>query len=198
MINLIFACDLGGCIGSNGTLPWHIPEDLGKFQRLTYGSVVLMGRKTWESLPKKPLANRENIILSTQKLHSQYLVPNTHFCSTMTEALSLHQEKWASKPLYIIGGKALLDNFIHLGKEGADQIFMTLIHTHVENGDTYLNPIDLTKWQITYMSGIKDVFDGQKGYKLQDIVLESNKEPKDIFAQWSKHATSRCSFLDHF
>ena len=66
-IHLIWAQDTNGGIGKNGKLPWHISEDLKKFKSLTYNSTVIMGRKTWDSLPIKPLPNRRNFVLSRQK-----------------------------------------------------------------------------------------------------------------------------------
>ena len=70
-IHLIWAQDNRGGIGENGNLPWHISEDLKNFKKITSGSTIVMGRKTWESLPIKPLPNRDNIIMSTK---NQYAV----------------------------------------------------------------------------------------------------------------------------
>ena len=62
-IHLIWAQDEKGGIGKNGQLPWHIIEDLKNFKLLTKNSTIIMGRKTWDSLPIKPLPERENIVL---------------------------------------------------------------------------------------------------------------------------------------
>lgn len=59
MIKLIVAHDENRVIGNEGKIPWNIPEDLKNFKKLTTGHVVVMGRKTWDSLPKKPLPNRD-------------------------------------------------------------------------------------------------------------------------------------------
>ena len=66
-IHLIWAQDENGGIGQDGKLPWHISEDLKNFKALTLNSTIIMGRKTWDSLPIKPLPNRKNIILSRTK-----------------------------------------------------------------------------------------------------------------------------------
>ena len=66
-IHLIWAQDFEGGIGIGGKLPWHISEDLKNFKQLTLDTKIVMGRKTWESLPVKPLPQRKNIVLSTQK-----------------------------------------------------------------------------------------------------------------------------------
>ena len=67
-IHLIWAQDLNGGIGKDGKLPWHISEDLKNFKKITSNHPVIMGRKTWDSLPIKPLPNRRNIILSNSLL----------------------------------------------------------------------------------------------------------------------------------
>ncbi|MDK4688102.1 dihydrofolate reductase [Kingella negevensis] len=65
-ITLIAALAKNHVIGSNNTMPWHIPEDFAFFKQYTTGKPVIMGRKTWDSLPRKPLPNRRNIIITRQ------------------------------------------------------------------------------------------------------------------------------------
>lgn len=64
MFSIIVAADINNGIGKNGKLPWNIPDDLRIFRTITTNSTVIMGRKTWESLPVKPLKNRHNIVIS--------------------------------------------------------------------------------------------------------------------------------------
>ncbi|MCB2041173.1 MAG: dihydrofolate reductase [Burkholderiaceae bacterium] len=68
-INLIYARARNGVIGANNSLPWHLPQDLAHFKRLTAGAPVIMGRKTWDSLPPrfKPLPGRTNIVVTRQR-----------------------------------------------------------------------------------------------------------------------------------
>jgi dihydrofolate reductase len=68
-LHLIFARSQSGVIGVNGTLPWHLPEDLAHFKRCTLGCPVIMGRKTWDSLPPqfRPLPGRANVVVTRQK-----------------------------------------------------------------------------------------------------------------------------------
>ena len=66
-IHLIWAQDSNAGIGKNGKLPWHVTEDLKNFKKITLNSTIIMGRKTWDSLPIKPLPNRRNIVLSSSK-----------------------------------------------------------------------------------------------------------------------------------
>lgn len=77
-MKLILACDLKGGIGYQNKLPWHIPLDLKRFKNLTQNGVVVMGRKTWESLPKKPLPNRVNVVISNtiKELDNAIVLPN--------------------------------------------------------------------------------------------------------------------------
>lgn len=67
-INMIFARSANGVIGNNNTMPWHLPEDMAHFKRLTQGWPVIMGRKTWDSLPAKfrPLPGRTNVVITRQ------------------------------------------------------------------------------------------------------------------------------------
>ncbi|MEK0373100.1 dihydrofolate reductase [Corynebacterium mastitidis] len=64
MLGAIWAQDRDGVIGDGVGMPWHLPEDLRHFKEVTLGAPVIMGRRTWESLPKKPLPGRENVVLS--------------------------------------------------------------------------------------------------------------------------------------
>lgn len=66
-VKLIYAASLNGCIGHKGQIPWRIPEDLARFKTTTVGATVLMGRKTWESLPRRPLPARNHIIVSSSQ-----------------------------------------------------------------------------------------------------------------------------------
>src|SRR5579872_5090294 len=66
MITLILAMADNGVIGSNGAIPWRISDDLKRFKQLTVGKPVVMGRRTWDSLPKKPLPDRINIVVTRQ------------------------------------------------------------------------------------------------------------------------------------
>lgn len=96
-INLIVAIGEDGAIGKNGDLIWKIPEDLKRFKSLTTGHPVIMGRKTWESLPKRPLPNRRNIVITHQK---NYVADGAEVVNSVSEAIDLTREE---EP-FIIGG----------------------------------------------------------------------------------------------
>ena len=114
-IHLIWAQDSNGGIGKNGKLPWHISEDLKNFKKITTNSTIIMGRKTWESLPLKPLPNRRNIVLSKTK-QNQVETYNS-YKSCMEQLTEDNIEK-----IFIIGGRSIYKlffnsaNFLHITK----------------------------------------------------------------------------------
>jgi dihydrofolate reductase len=101
MITIIAAIANNRCIGEHGKLPWHLPEDMAHFKALTTGTVVLMGRKTWESLPAqfRPLPNRTNVVITKQDAYE--VPPEAEVYADMTTALDAHRDD----NLYIIGGQ---------------------------------------------------------------------------------------------
>jgi len=104
-VSIIVACDENGGIGYENSIPWNIKEDLQHFQKVTINNVIIMGRKTWESIGCKPLKNRVNIVITSQQaLLSQTSVyfPSV---SKALEALSISEHK--NKEIFIIGGEQL-------------------------------------------------------------------------------------------
>ena len=101
-IALIYARAANGVIGHNGTMPWHLPEDLAHFKQLTQGHPVIMGRKTWDSLPARfrPLPGRANIVVTRQENWNEIGVQRA---SSMREAL-LFAEQADSTTAWIMGG----------------------------------------------------------------------------------------------
>ena len=90
MINLIVAKASNDIIGKDNSLLWHLSEDLKYFKRITLGKTVLMGRKTWESLPFKPLKNRRNIVITSQK---DYKAQGAEVFPDLEQALSALEEQ---------------------------------------------------------------------------------------------------------
>ena len=101
-IHLIYARARNGVIGANNTLPWHLPEDLAHFKRTTMGAPVIMGRKTWDSLPPKfrPLPGRTNIVVTRQENLSE---KGLQRASSLREALSICEQLGAPE-VWVIGG----------------------------------------------------------------------------------------------
>jgi dihydrofolate reductase len=102
-LHLIYARAANGVIGINGTLPWHLPEDLAHFKRTTLGCPVIMGRKTWDSLPPKfrPLPGRANIVITRQ---ADWKETGAQRASNLREALQLCEHE---ANIWVIGGAQL-------------------------------------------------------------------------------------------
>ena len=137
MISIIAAVseDLG--IGNDNELLWHIPEDLKRFKRLTYGNTVLMGRRTWESLPRKPLPGRKNIVITD--------IPEECFEGSVTaysieDALSKCGKE---EEIFIIGGGSIYKQFMPL----ADRLYITHVHRKAP-ADVYFPEIDPDIWEV--------------------------------------------------
>ncbi|TCP43456.1 dihydrofolate reductase [Tamaricihabitans halophyticus] len=122
MIGLVWAQSANGVIGRDGTMPWHLPEDLKHFRSLTAGSTVLMGRRTWESLPARfrPLPGRRNLVLSRTPQEGAETFPE------LSQALDS-----ASGDVWVMGGAAVYRAALPL----ADRIVVTEIR-ELFDGDT--------------------------------------------------------------
>ena len=99
-INMIFARSANGVIGNNNAMPWHLPEDLAHFKKLTLGSPVIMGRKTWDSLPTKfrLLPGRTNVVITRQ---TGWQAEGAQTAGSLIDALALCQ---LASDVWIIGG----------------------------------------------------------------------------------------------
>lgn len=104
MVTLLAACNKKMVIGDKGKIPWHCPEDMKFFKKLTMGQVVLMGRKTWESLPKKPLPGRLNIVVSKQDFEPQ---ENVRFVKTVKAGLEEAKIAHPTGKVFVIGGSQI-------------------------------------------------------------------------------------------
>lgn len=134
-IYLVAAVASNGVIGVDGRLPWHLPEDLKHFKKLTLGHPVIMGRKTWESLGKA-LPGRENIVVSSQP---GYEAPGAAVASSLGAALAL----CAGEPVvFVIGGYRLFLDSLPV----ATGLVLTEIQKDYE-GDTYFPHFDRDAWR---------------------------------------------------
>lgn len=128
-IVLIYARAGNGAIGNDGDLPWRLPADLKRFKALTMGRPMIMGRKTFESLPGL-LPGRRHIVLSRR---DGFAVDGVEMAGSVKEALALAAEDNDSGEVAIIGGAAIYDVFMPL----AHRIELTQIHADYE-GDTFM------------------------------------------------------------
>lgn len=141
MVTLVAAVAKNGCIGKGGELPWSIPEDMKRFKDLTTGSVVVMGRKTWESIPEKyrPLPNRRNVVVTRQ---ADYPVPEGVDRFTSLDAAL---DAFATNAVMVIGGAEIYTQA--MGR--ADTLQITHINRDVE-GDTFFPTIDPAVWKESW------------------------------------------------
>ena len=127
-------------IGKEGKLPWHIPEDLKNFKKLTSGQVVVMGRKTFESILSflgKPLPNRVNIVVSRTMEGKKGI----GICRSFEEAME--QAKLFGKDIFIIGGTSMFAE----GLKVADKLFLSWVKKAYE-GDVYFPEFDMNDWEV--------------------------------------------------
>jgi dihydrofolate reductase len=128
-------------IGANGEMPWHISEDLKRFKRITSGSPILMGRKTFESIGSRPLPKRLNIIISRQNLK----LPDGVLAFSSIEAAIDHcasvQEEWGEE-IFICGGGEIYRQTL----EKVNRLYLTYVNGEYE-GDAYYPEVDLAQFQ---------------------------------------------------
>lgn len=127
-IHMIFARAANGVIGNNNTMPWHLPEDMAHFKRLTLGWPVIMGRKTWDSLPLKfrPLPGRANVVITRQP---NWQEAGAQPASSLADAIRLCEH---AEEVWIIGGAQIYAQAEPL----ADRIEITEIAQDFE-GDAF-------------------------------------------------------------
>lgn len=141
-VNLIYATSINGIIGYKGKIPWHLPEDLESFKEKTLGQTVIMGRKTWESLPAsmKPLPGRSNIVVSRG---GPEVAPGAIVVNSLSHAIASAE----SPVVWVIGGEKLLEDAMLY----ADEIHVTEVLITV-NGDTHAPKIDSAQFQLISVS----------------------------------------------
>jgi dihydrofolate reductase len=140
---MILAITKNGIIGIDNKIPWYIKADLQRFRELTSNHIVVMGRKTFESLPNGPLKNRINIVITRDPTNQTTQYANVYF-TTINEIDELiekiqDQEPSSKKQVFIIGGAQIYNYFLNQ----TQKIYVTLIDKDID-GDTYLNTDFLT------------------------------------------------------
>jgi dihydrofolate reductase len=142
-VALVAAVASNGVIGRGGQLPWHLPEDLAHFKQLTAGSPVIMGRRTWESLPArfKPLPGRTNIVVTRERAWS---APGALVASSLEQAIVLGCSKAAvGQRVFVIGGAELYAQALPI----ADELELTEIDAPFD-GDTRFVSWDRTEFAV--------------------------------------------------
>ncbi len=134
-LEIVAAVARNGVIGAGGGLPWRLPEDLKRFRALTRGHAVVMGRRTWESLPG-PLADRQNIVVTS---HASYVAPGARIVPGLDEALRAVE---LPPPAFCIGGAVLYREAL----PRASALHLTEIARDYD-GDTRFPPFARAEWR---------------------------------------------------
>lgn len=109
-IGLLYAHTTDDVIGYQNRLPWHLPTDLQRFRHHTTGGVLILGRQTWESLPRKPLPNRPHVVLTSRHdIHHPEVLCYTGLPAGLLAHL---QQTYPDQPLWCIGGRTVFDAFL--------------------------------------------------------------------------------------
>lgn len=136
MISFVVAVSRNGVIGREGGLPWHISSDLKRFKEITMGKPVVMGRKTWESLPRRPLPGRRNIVITR---HGNYAAEGADVAASPEAAMLMVPD---APEVAVIGGGEIYRLFWPL----VDRLYLTEVDLEVA-GDTYFPAVDPAEWQ---------------------------------------------------
>lgn len=139
MLKILVAFDENRVIGKNNTLIWHLPADLKRFKTLTTGHVIIMGRKTFESIGK-PLPNRTTIVISRQ---ADLQIEGAIIAHSVEEAI-LKAKSITREDIFIVGGAEIYALSLAL----ADQILVTQLHD-IFDGDAYFPEIPEESWEVT-------------------------------------------------
>ena len=142
IVSLVFARAANGVIGKDGGLPWRLKSDMALFKQTTLFKPVIMGRKTWDSLPRKPLPGRLNVVLSRD---GSFEPVGAVVCESLDEALQIAREQAAddgAEEVCVIGGASLFE----LALRRAGRLYLTEVEAEVE-GDVTLAPIDESRWR---------------------------------------------------
>lgn len=156
---LIVAVADNNAIGVRGGLPWHLSEDLKYFKRVTSGCPVIMGRTTYFSLPFRPLKGRRNIVLNL----GGEPIPEVSCVYSFDEAFA-EAEKEDADRCFIMGGASVYRAAIGM----MDRLFITHVHTAVEDADAFFPEIDSSVWTVESKSETHT--DPETGYSFEFVV----------------------------
>lgn len=167
IINLIACVNKSLSIGDGNDLLYHIKDDLKRFKHFTEKNVVIMGRTTYESLPKKPLQNRFNIVLTRDK---EYKAEGCFVASSIDEALEECITHHSSKEIFVIGGGKVYDEF--LAKDLIERIFLTIVDDDKDGNVKLKNVFDEigVKWKV--LEKTEKMTDAESNLQYQYMTLE--------------------------
>ena len=157
-VSIIVAIAKNFAIGKNNQLLWHIPEDLKRVKKLTTGNVIIMGRNTYLSLPKRPLPDRINLVITDDE---NEIFEGCEMAYSFKEAIEKVSDK---KENFVFGGTSVYRQFLPM----TDKLYLTLINKEFD-GDTYFPEIDFAQWNETERKDIP--FNANLGFSYSYVTL---------------------------
>jgi len=139
-ISLIAAIGENNEIGKNGGLLWDLPHDMRRFQKITKGHTIIMGRKTFLSFPNGALPNRRHVVVTTDRHFSSPDVLTVNSLEAAYKACDPDDEN------FIIGGATIYEPFL----KWANKMYLTHVHGSFPDADTHFPPIDYTQWKMIH------------------------------------------------
>ena len=161
-IHAIVAIDENGAIGRQGDLLCHLPADMKHFKEVTMGHSIVMGRKTFESFPRRPLPGRQNIVI-TRNADWQY--PSVTVVHSLKDAIAAAE----TDTIFIIGGAQVYEQSLPL----VDVLHLTRIHARWASADAFFPAIDMDDWQEVSREHHKS--DHKNAYEFDFITLKRRK-----------------------
>ena len=159
MIHAIVAIDENGAIGRQGDLLCHLPADMRHFKEVTMGNSIIMGRKTFESFPRRPLPGRQNIVITRDP---KWAYPGVTVAHNLDEAIAAAQ----TDTVFIIGGAQIYE----LAMPRVEVLHLTRIHARWASADVFFPKLDMSQWQE--VSREHHVSDHRNAYEFDFITLK--------------------------
>lgn len=164
MLNLIVCMDKNRGIGKDNAMPWHLPNELKYFKKTTTGHVVVMGRKTYESIGR-PLSNRVNVAISNTMENTDEVPVYSdieHFINTVRDV----EKDIKGINTFVIGGASIYEQFLPY----ADRLYITVINAEFDC-DTFFPDFDIKDWRV-----VDNWTDEDNGYDLEYLVIDRHKK----------------------
>lgn len=163
-IKAIVAVDENGAIGRQGDLLCHLPADMRHFKEMTMGHSIVMGRKTFESFPRRPLPGRQNLVI-TRSTGWQY--PGVTVAHSLEQAIAMAE----TDTVFIIGGAQIYEQALPV----VDVLHLTLIHARWASADVYFPALDPNQWQEVERE--HHTSDHRNAYEYDFITLKRRDQP---------------------
>ena len=165
-LSIIVAIAQNGAIGKDNDLLWHLSDDLKRFKKLTTGHPVVMGRKTWESLPKRPLVGRRNIVFSQNEDFAPEGAEVVHSINGLFDLLRDCDEE-----VFIIGGGRIYNMLM----PWVNRLYITWVHRDFPEADTFFPVIDLS--EFTKVNETERMIDEKSGLEFSYAEYDRKTKP---------------------